>query len=114
DRVPRGPDPRPRVGSGRRMTHAADWAQFAGRALPTWYDDVKLGIFVHWGPYSVPRWAPRAGDIQQLIRDGGPRRMLRENPYSEWYLNTMRIPGSPTAEHHRSTYGPDCGYRHFA
>lgn len=96
------------------MTHAADWEQFAGRALPTWYDDVKLGIFVHWGPYSVPRWAPRVPDIQKLLRDGGPRRMLRENPYSEWYLNTMRIPGSPTAEHHARTYGADHTYHRFA
>ncbi|WP_314035645.1 alpha-L-fucosidase [Dietzia sp. CH92] len=96
------------------MNHPADWEQFADRALPTWYDDVKLGIFVHWGPYSVPRWAPRVPDIQRLIHDGGPRRMLRENPYSEWYLNSMRIPGSPTAEHHARTYGPDHGYHRFS
>ncbi|MDX2358727.1 alpha-L-fucosidase [Dietzia sp. PP-33] len=90
------------------------WAQLAGRELPTWYDDVKLGVFIHWGPCSVPRWAPRVPDIQELIRDGGPRRMLRENPYAEWYSNTMKIPGSPTAEHHARTYGPDYGYHRFA
>ena len=27
--------------------------------LPQWYADAKLGIFVHWGLYSVPGWAPR-------------------------------------------------------
>jgi alpha-L-fucosidase len=21
---------------------------------PKWFTDAKLGIFVHWGPYSVP------------------------------------------------------------
>jgi hypothetical protein len=26
--------------------------------LPQWYADTKLGIFVHWGLYSVPGWAP--------------------------------------------------------
>ncbi|MEZ5206875.1 MAG: alpha-L-fucosidase [Acidimicrobiales bacterium] len=26
----------------------------AGRTLPTWYDDAKLGVFLHWGLYSVP------------------------------------------------------------
>src|SRR5262249_31791773 len=26
--------------------------------LPQWYGDAKLGIFVHWGLYSVPGWAP--------------------------------------------------------
>lgn len=96
------------------MSQSSGWARFAGRELPTWYDDVKLGVFVHWGPYSVPRWAPRVPDIQRLIRDGGPRRMLRENPYSEWYLNSMRIPGSPTAEHHARIYGADYGYERFA
>lgn len=40
-------------------TGGGEWAQLAGRELPTWYDDDKLGVFVHWGPYSVPRWAPQ-------------------------------------------------------
>ena len=26
--------------------------------LPDWYADAKLGIFIHWGLYSVPGWAP--------------------------------------------------------
>ncbi len=26
--------------------------------LPQWYSDAKLGIFIHWGLYSVPGWAP--------------------------------------------------------
>ena len=25
--------------------------------LPQWYADAKLGIFIHWGLYSVPGWA---------------------------------------------------------
>ena len=25
--------------------------------LPAWYADAKLGIFIHWGLYSVPGWA---------------------------------------------------------
>lgn len=23
---------------------------------PEWFDDAKFGIFIHWGPYSVPGW----------------------------------------------------------
>lgn len=23
---------------------------------PRWYDDAKFGIFIHWGPFSVPGW----------------------------------------------------------
>jgi alpha-L-fucosidase len=26
-------------------------------SLPQWYADAKLGIFIHWGLYSVPGWA---------------------------------------------------------
>ncbi|MFC9516556.1 alpha-L-fucosidase [Nocardiaceae bacterium NPDC056970] len=91
----------------------ATWESVSGRALPGWYDDVKLGIFVHWGLYSVPAWAPQVDDIQQLLRERGPRGMLRDNPYAEWYLNTMRIEGSPTRRHHEQTYGIDCPYDNF-
>jgi alpha-L-fucosidase len=81
--------------------------------VPVWYDDAKLGIFIHWGLYSVPGWAPRVPDIQQLLVADGPKRMLRENPYAEWYRNTMRIPGSPTQQHHARVYGEDYPYDNF-
>ena len=32
---------------------ASPEVRFAGRPLPGWYDDAKLGIFIHWGIYSV-------------------------------------------------------------
>jgi alpha-L-fucosidase len=39
--------------------------------------------------------------------------MLRENPYAEWYRNTMQIRGSPTQRHHRKVYGDDYPYDNF-
>ena len=30
----------------------------SGRVRPGWFDDEKFGIFIHWGPYSVPAYAP--------------------------------------------------------
>ena len=24
------------------------------RPAPAWYDQAKLGVFMHWGPYAVP------------------------------------------------------------
>lgn len=30
------------------------WNSLDTRPLPAWYDDVKLGIFLHWGVFSVP------------------------------------------------------------
>ncbi|XP_046572693.1 alpha-L-fucosidase-like [Haliotis rubra] len=31
-----------------------NWASIDSRPLPAWYDEAKLGIFVHWGIFSVP------------------------------------------------------------
>lgn len=25
---------------------------------PAWFNDAKFGIFIHWGLYSVPAYAP--------------------------------------------------------
>ncbi|OWF35293.1 alpha-L-fucosidase-like isoform X2 [Mizuhopecten yessoensis] len=30
------------------------WESLDTRPIPGWYDDVKLGIFIHWGVFSVP------------------------------------------------------------
>ncbi len=85
----------------------------AEHPLPDWYDDAKLGIFLHWGLYSVPGWAPQVPDIQQMLHDHGPRAMLRDNPYAEWYRNTSQIEGSPTWKHHREIWGADFDYDDF-
>ncbi len=93
--------------------YAPTWESVSSHPLPDWYDDAKLGIFLHWGLYSVPGWAPQVADIQQLLKEKGPADMLRDNPYAEWYLNTSRIEGSPTWYHHREIYGPDAAYDDF-
>ena len=31
-----------------------DWPSLDSRPLPQWYDEAKIGVFMHWGPYSVP------------------------------------------------------------
>ena len=33
------------------------WDSLDSRPLPAWYDDVKLGIIIHWGVYSVPSFS---------------------------------------------------------
>ena len=89
------------------------WESVSNHQLPEWYDDAKLGIFLHWGLYSVPGWAPQVANIQDLLKADGPKAMLRDNPYAEWYRNTMQINGSPTQQHHRATYGADFPYDGF-
>ena len=78
--------------------------------LPKWYDDAKLGIFIHWGLYSVPGWAP----LVHPNHDFSSQDYITSNPYAEWYLNTMRIDGSPTQKYHREHYGADYDYYNFA
>lgn len=73
--------------------------------LPAWFDDAKLGIFIHWGLFSVPAWAPPSGEITKVIQEQGWQAWFTNNAYAEWYLNTLRIEGSPTAQHHLATYG---------
>lgn len=31
-----------------------NWDSLDKRPLPKWYDDAKIGIFIHWGVFSVP------------------------------------------------------------
>jgi alpha-L-fucosidase len=78
--------------------------------LPAWYAGAKLGIFIHWGLYSVPGWAP----LSHPEHDFASTDYIKYNPYAEWYLNVMRIPGSPTQAYHREHYGASFGYYDFA
>ncbi|HEY9126170.1 MAG TPA: alpha-L-fucosidase [Acidobacteriaceae bacterium] len=78
--------------------------------LPAWYDDAKLGIFIHWGLYSVPGWAPVSHSDHNWTADD----YFKYDPYAEWYYNTVRIQGSPTQEYDRQHYGPDHNYYDFA
>jgi len=75
--------------------------------LPQWFDDAKLGIFIHWGLYSVPGWAP----LEKV--DFTKPDFLKFNPYAEWYYNTVRIDGSPTQAYNREHYGADHDYYSF-
>ena len=82
-----------------------DVQPFAGRPLPQWYDDAKFGIFIHWGPYAVPCYAPVDRDMGELMRAGDWAEVFKWSPYTEWYLNSWALEGSPTAAHHAATYG---------
>jgi alpha-L-fucosidase len=78
--------------------------------VPFWYTHAKLGIFIHWGLYSVPGWAP----LTHPNHDFSSEDYMRNNPYAEWYYNTMRIEGSPTQAYHREHYGANFNYYDFA
>jgi alpha-L-fucosidase len=79
-----------------------DPQSLARHRTPQWFKDAKLGFFIHWGPYSVPAFAP----------DGGGARP-GSDVYAEWYWYEMNHPGSPTNRHHAETYGEDFPYDRF-
>ena len=38
--------------------YTGNWNSVNAHTVPKWYDDCKFGIFIHWGIYSVPAFAP--------------------------------------------------------
>jgi alpha-L-fucosidase len=89
---------------------AADWESLKTHEVPAWYHDAKLGIFVHWGLYSVAAWAPPSDELGKVDWN----KWFYENPYAEWYLNSIRLKESLTYKHHAATYGADFDYYRFA
>ena len=71
--------------------YSADWASLAQAPEPAWFRERRLGIFIHWGVYSVPAFS------------------------NEWYPREMYMPGMRAYEHHLKTYGPldKFGYKDF-
>jgi len=80
--------------------------------VPDWFQDAKFGIFIHWGLYSVPAFAAKGLSFTESP-EVGEEYYFRNNPYAEWYLNTLRISGSLTQEYHNKEYGEDFSYDDF-
>src|SRR5689334_4940304 len=89
-----------------QQKYSANWASLDSRPIPTWFTDAKLGIFIHWGVYSVPAWAPVGKDFDTYSK------------YSEWYWNRLVTDsfkvGKAFREYHNKTYGPNFKYQDFA
>ncbi|XP_005102731.1 alpha-L-fucosidase [Aplysia californica] len=67
-----------------------NWKSLDSRPLPGWYDDAKLGIFVHWGVFSVPSYS------------------------SEWFWwNWKGLPTPAVVEFMLQNYPPDFTYADF-
>jgi len=82
------------TGSDAPTAYAPNWTSLDSRPTPGWFEEARFGIFVVWGPYSVPAWAPKG-------------------QYAEWYGYRMRQEGSPTSAFHTNTYGADFEYKRF-
>jgi len=73
------------------------WESLDKRPVAEWFSDARFGIFIHWGVYSVPSWAPKGA-------------------YAEWYWSQLRNdkPGGPWRTFHNLTYGDEYPYELFA
>ena len=40
--------------SCKNVKYTPDWDSLDSRPIPDWFDDAKIGIFMHFGPFSVP------------------------------------------------------------
>ena len=96
----------------RRLTFEGTWESVRTHRVPVWFDDAKLGIFIHWGLYSVPGWAPRVPDIQQLLVKMAPRGCCGRTPTPSGTATPCRSRG-PDRAAPRQTYGEDYPYDNF-
>ncbi|TVQ04390.1 MAG: alpha-L-fucosidase [Balneolaceae bacterium] len=76
------------------QTWNPNWDSILKHETPEWFRDAKFGIFIHWGVYSVPAWAPRG-------------------MYAEWYPRYMYQKDHPVYEYHSKTWGEDFNYEDF-
>lgn len=82
--------------------YEANWESLDKRPAPEWYENAKFGIFIHWGLYSVPAWAPNTGDVYSR--------------YAEWYwhrINPDDKDGGAFREFHKEMYGDKFHYQDF-
>lgn len=73
-------------------------------ALPAWFTDAKLGIFIHWGIFSVTAFAPRGQTITELMK-ARPDDAWGHLPYTEWYPNSLCFADSEVSRVNRERHG---------
>ena len=69
------------------------WQSINQRGYPQWFSDAKLGIFIHWGVYSVPSYASNEG-------------------YAEWYYRGL-MTNDDRQDFQKRIYGEDFQYEDF-
>ena len=81
--------------------YRSSWESIDRRPIPTWFQDAKFGIFIHWGAYSVPAW--------RKVTEG------KYASYAEWYYaRVMFDEQNGGQEFHAKNFGKDFEYRDFA
>ena len=79
--------------------YEANWASLNTRKIPEWFHQDKFGIFIHWGVYAVPAYAP-------VIRNSG-------YSYAEWYWYRLPEKQKDFMAFHEKNYGVNFSYPQF-
>ena len=92
------------IGKLEAQHYETNWESLDKRPIPEWFTDAKFGVFIHWGVYSVPAWAPT--DIA-VGKNFGQK-------FSEWYWYRLMDPKNQYFKpYHESMYG-NKSYEDFA
>ncbi|XP_060938327.1 plasma alpha-L-fucosidase [Limanda limanda] len=73
------------------IKYEPNWKSIDSRPLPEWYDQVKFGIFIHWGVFSVPSFG---------------------SEWFWWYLQGRKL--QPYVDFMQKNYPPGFKYQDFA
>ena len=66
---------------------------------PAWFKQADFGIMIHWGLYSVPAFAPtNVPDYDTFIKSKPLKFFFANQPYAEWYANSILFPDSPAVQ----------------
>ncbi|XP_053289924.1 plasma alpha-L-fucosidase [Pleuronectes platessa] len=75
----------------RGTKYEPNWDSIDSRPLPEWYDQVKFGIFIHWGVFSVPSFG---------------------SEWFWWYWQGKKV--QPYVDFMQRNYPPEFKYQDFA
>ncbi len=84
-----------------QTAYRAEWESLDKRPTPLWWQEAKFGIFIHWGVYAVPAYAP-VDEANVYAK------------YSEHYDNRMRTKNPVFTNFHARTFGDRVAYADFA
>ncbi|MBP6459758.1 MAG: alpha-L-fucosidase [Crocinitomicaceae bacterium] len=83
------------------MHYTPNWQSIDSRPIPSWFQQAKFGIFIHWGVYSVPAWRKLESE--------------RYASYAEWYYaRVIYNEENGGKAFHETNYGANFEYRDFA
>jgi alpha-L-fucosidase len=88
-----------------QKTYQNNWESIDSRPVPTWFEDAKFGIFIHWGLYSVPAYSPTGRDKVGVY-----------DRYAEWYWRRWQEPNKTQSfftNFHNKAFGPNVKYPDF-